>query len=211
MPDAVFGPLVLPDQIENGVIQTLSDWLPEYLPWVERMANRTPGTLPLPRSYVATNDLTRWPENQLPSVLVMNTGLAEEPTKDGRGNYTAKWAVGLSVVVGAADREEVDSLAKLYTAAIRTVLLHKSDLHHLAEAVEWVDEGYDALPGDRKTRRQLAAGQAIFRVEVSGVAAKTAGPRAVREDPKPPYEDGPNVSATERIVQPIEDQEEPEP
>ena len=202
MADSIFGPIVTGADVERAALDTLKLWTPEYLAWVERATGREVGSLPRPRSWVASISIDRWPEEQLPSVLLLSTGLAEEPARDGRGVYRAKFALGLAVVVSARDRRETDDLAKLYTAALRAALLHNQTLGGLAEAVEWVDERYDALPGDRQRRRQLAAGQAVFRVEVHDVVAVKAGPSAPRQDPYPPYPDPPLATDVCSVVRP---------
>lgn len=202
MSDALFGPNLLPDAVEQAVIDTGRLWLPEYLAWTERRLGLAPHTLPAVESWVPTADLTRWPEEQLPSVLVMNTGLAEPPVRHGR-DYTAKFAVGLAVVVSAKDSDSTERLAKHYTALLRAIMLHHPDLGGIADAVEWLDEGYDALPSGTR-RRALAAGQCVFRVEVPEVVSMFAGIRSEpRDDPYAgPPPDDPTVAKTTVTVSP---------
>lgn len=192
MSDLVFGPLVIGDEVEDAVVDTLKLWMPEYIPWLERKTGRDPQSLPLPRSYVTAKDFEHWPEEQLPSVLVINTGLADEPVPDGEGKFRAAFAVGLAVIASARDRAETEKLAQLYTAACRAILLAKPSLGGFAQSVHWIDEEYDPLP-DPKKRRQLAAGQAVFRVGVEDVSITGQGPAAVRPNPYAPYPDDPTV------------------
>lgn len=201
MPDTVFGPLVTGADVENAARDTLKAWARDYLAWAERLTGRDPQALPLPRSWITSPDLERWPEDQLPSVLLISPGLAEPPTRDGRGHYRAKFALGIAVVVSARDRAVTDELAKLYVAAFRAAILHHPSLGGFAEAVEWIDEAYDPLPG---RARQLAVGQAEFRVEVRDVVAVKAGPSAPRPDPYTPHEDPPSVVTTDVTVRPQE-------
>ncbi len=195
MSDDVFGALVFPDEVEQAVIETCRTWFPEYLALAERKLGFDPEDIPGIRSWVATADLTRWPEEQLPSVLVMNTGLAEEPNMRGGGNYTAKFAVGIAVVASANDADTTDRLVKIYTAILRAILTHKADLGDFATAIEWVDEGYDALPGGKR-RRDLAAGQLVMRVEVENVVTAHSGLAEPRDEPYAgPPPDDPVVTA----------------
>lgn len=194
MSDDIFGALVFPDEVEAAVIATCQKWFPEYLALAERKLGFTPEDIPEIGSWVATADLTRWPEEQLPSVLVMNTGLAEEPKKYG-GDYTAKFAVGLAVVASGQDGPTTDRLVKIYTAILRAILTHHPDLGDFATAIEWVDEGYDALPSGKR-RRDLGAGQLIMRVEVESVISDKGGIAEPRENPyEGPPPDGPVVTA----------------
>jgi hypothetical protein len=84
---------------------------------------------------------------------------------------SASFALGFAIVVSDSDREKAEELAKVYTAALRDLLIHEHTLGGHAEAVDWLDERYDAVPGDARSRRQLAAGQAVFRVNVEAVAS----------------------------------------
>src|SRR5690606_7735445 len=80
--DSIFGPIVTGADVERAALDTLKTWAPEYLAWVERATGREPGSLARPRSWVNSTSIDRWPEEQLPSVLLLSTGLAEEPARD---------------------------------------------------------------------------------------------------------------------------------
>lgn len=199
MSDAIFGPLVTGADVERWALDTLKTYTPDYLAWAERATGRAPRSIAQPRSWVTAADAERWPEEALPCVLLLSPGLADEPTREGRGAYTATFGLGLAVIVQDSTRSKVDELAKLYTAALRTILLQHPSLGGHADAVEWADERYDSVPVEGK-RRQLAAGQAVFRVAVPNVAA-TGGPRAPSADPYTPQPDPPQVATTEVVVE----------
>lgn len=204
MPDTVFGPLVTGASVERWAMDTLKLWTPEYLAWIERTTGRVPRSLPVPRSWVHATGADRWAEESLPSVLLVSTGLADPPMREGKGSYRAKYDLGVAVVVSAKDQAQTDELAKLYTTAFRLILLQHPSLGGHAAAVEWVDERYDALPGSDR-RRTLSSGSLVFRVEVRDVAASRGGPMVPRDDPYSPYPDGPVVLTTEGDVQPTEE------
>jgi len=198
--DAAFGPLVTGAHVERWALATLQEWHREYLAWAERASGLKARALPLPRAWVTSSDFERWPEEQTPCVLLLSTGLASEPTRDGRTRHHAKFSLGLAVVVEARDQATTDELAKLYVATFRTLLLQHQSLGGHAEGVEWVDEQYDVLPA--RGRRQLAAGQAVFRVDVRNVVTGRTGPQAPRPDPYPPLPDPPTVASTDVEVDP---------
>lgn len=200
MPDDLFGPLVTGTEVETAARATLQTWMPDYLGWLERKYDRANGSLITPRSWVSANDVDRWPEEQIPSVLLLSTGLANEPARDGANIYRAKFALAVVVIVSARDRAVTDELAKLYTAACRAILLHKPSLGGFATAVEWVDEEYDVLPD--RNRRQLAAGRAVFRVEVPAVVRSKAGPSTPSPAPETPLPDEPTVTEPEVDLDP---------
>lgn len=203
MPDDVFGNLVTGTDVEAAALSTLKLWAPAYMAWAERSTDRAPGSLPAPRSWVTASGVERWPEEQLPSVLLVSTGLAEPPSLDGSGSYRGTFALGLAVVVAARDRADADALAKLYVATLGAILLHKPSLGGLAAGVEWTDEKYDALPGDPAKRRQLAAGQAVYTVDVRDIrSGRGAGPLTPPDDPQAPAPDDPTVTSAELEIDP---------
>lgn len=183
------GPMVHAAQVEEAARSTLQAWIPTYLASMERQLGLAPRTLPPPRSWVVSTEVDRWPEEALPSVLLLSTGLAEEPARDGQGRYRARFALGVAVVVSASDEKATDELAKIYTAAIRTCLLQQHSLGGLALGVDWEDERYDVLPG--RSRGPLAAGQVVLSVDVEDVVAARSGPRGT--PPDDPYVEPPSA------------------
>lgn len=191
-------------EVERAALATLRKWLPTYLAEIERQTDRVAGSLPLVRSWTTVNEFSAWPEDQLPCVLLVSTGLASEPAKDGAGTYRASWALGVAVVVSAAKAAQTMELARIYTAAIRAVLLQHPSLGGVATVIDWIDERYDDLPSDAE--RSLAAGQGIYRVGIDGVTTTKAGPGGEpRPDRFDPYD--PTVAETVTVtVQPEDEQ-----
>jgi hypothetical protein len=200
--EATFGPWLDGTDVERAALETLQLWTPEYLAWAERATGRTARSLPEPRSWVTSSDIERWPEETPPTVLVLSTGLAEPPARDGQGLYRATFDLGVAVVVSARTRRETEALAKVYTAALRNALLQHATLGGFAAGIEWVDEEYGVLSG--QNRRQLAGGQATFRVDVRDAVASRSGPIAPRPDPYEPAPDDPTATSVEVEVDPEE-------
>lgn len=178
---SVFGPLVDGSQVEVWTRDVLRTWMATYLGELERRTGRAAGSLPLPRSYVTVNDFTRWPEDQLPAVIIVSPGLAAEPTRRGSGDYHASWVIDVGVIVSAATHAATRDLAKLYALAVRAALLQHRSLGGNATNVDWLDESYDDLPPEPE--RTLAAGLGRFHVAVDGVVNTDAG--TARPDPPP--------------------------
>jgi hypothetical protein len=192
------GPIVTGRDVELAALSTLKRWSGTYLAELERRSNRTPGSLPRVRSWATAADFETWPEDQVPRVLVVSPGLAEEPQASGQGDYRAAWSLGFGVVVSAATMAETMVLAKLYTAALRVCLLQHQSLEGVAAGVEWLDESYDDLPS--VDTRSLGAGQAIFAVQVDDVSRRWGGPVTPSDPPTPdidPLPTDPYVSTVE--------------
>jgi hypothetical protein len=190
--------------VEDAAIALMQKWMPTYLAEMERQTGRTADSLPHVRSWVRTNEFEKFPEDQLPAVLVICPGLADEPVKTGDGKYRAGWALGVAVVVSARDQAVTQELAKVYAAAIRALLLHHPSMEGLARGMEWNDERYDDLA--QVDERTLSAARQVFTVEVDDVTTARAGPAA--PDPLPdhhePYPPDAIVPDRDHVDQTIE-------
>lgn len=189
-----YGPMIDGEQVESAALETLKLWLPSYVAAKERAMGLAPRTLPLvaDAGWAVSTDIDRWPGPVLPSVLLASTGLADKPSRDGKGMYRARFTLGVAVVVSARDARAANRLAKAYTAVLRTCLLQQSTLGGLASGVEWEDEQYDALPSRKSD--SLASGQVVLTVEVEDMGTARSGPRGT--PPDDPYS-GPPAPAPE--------------
>lgn len=182
---SAIGPLITAHDVVSAVLETLQRWGSTYLAEGEQQTGRERGSLPRIRNWSVMPEFEKWPEDQLPAVLVLSPGLAEAPLPDGTGLYRARFLIGIAVVVSARTLHETRELAALYTAVLRTVLLQQQSLGGFASGVNWLDENYDDLPA--VDTRSLGAGQAIFAVEVEGLARRWNGPPfPTGEVPEPP-------------------------
>jgi hypothetical protein len=175
----LFGPLVHGGVVENAVKDALVDWLPTYLREVERQHDRAQGSLPSPRSYQLVSeadDPTRWPEDQIPAIVIMCPGFAEEPYHEGTGFYRARYGVSVAAMVSANTQGATRQLARLYGTALAAALLQHPSLDGFASGLRWVDESYDDIPSE--TSRSLACVIEGFTVDVDRVISTNAGPVA---------------------------------
>jgi hypothetical protein len=180
--EAVFSRIVDASQVEQAVIAHLGNWMPTYLAEAERQRGIPEGSLPAIRSYDTVNQWQHWPENQLPACLVVSPGTVRPPKKEGDGTYRGFFAVGLGIVCSADNQQNTNQMAKLYTAVARAVLLQHQRLGDFdAAGVEWREEKYNDIP--QEAARTLAAGQAIFIVEVPSITTAMSGPAEPYEDP----------------------------
>lgn len=199
------GRLVSGRDVELAALAMLKRWTPTYLAEAERQTGRDPKALPRMRSWTTTNEFEKWPEDQLPSVLLISPGLAEPPSPDGRGYYRAKFSLGLAVIVSANTADSTAALAKLYCAVLRACMVQHQSLEGFASGVDWMDETYDDLPSE--DGRTLGAGQLIFAVEVEAIARRWNGPAFPSEPPDDdadPLPEDPTVETVEITTQPWE-------
>lgn len=178
---SIFEPIVDGGMVEAAARDTIQEWIETYLAEVERQRGLKPRSLPKPRSYSVATVLEKWPEDQLPAVVLVSTGIADRPRRKGSGGYDVPWALGIGVVVSARNQEAANSLAKRYTAAIRTLLLQHPSMGGFATGVEWMDESFDDVPAEK--RRTLAGGIVTFRVDIANAVNAQGGPATVPADP----------------------------
>jgi hypothetical protein len=209
-PESIFGPIVSGGDVEDWCFAVLQRWSCTYLAEVERQHGIPAGSLPLPRGWVPAPTFEKWPEDQIPAVVLTCTGTTEPPLKNGDGSYRARWAVRLAVLCSASTQALSRRLAQLYLAAHATILTQRPSLEGHAAGVRWLGEDYTLI--DHADSRSLWAGEGQFTVEVDGVRCANAGPvtpsdpQAVCTDPWTPWKTVESVHIDlndEMIIRPL--------
>lgn len=180
---SIFGRIVTGGDVEERCIDVLKRWSGTYISEVERQNGIEAGTLARIRAWVTAPSFDKWPEDQVPAVLLISVGLAEAPRKGGDGRYRARWQMGLGCICSARTQAQAHAQAMLYVAAHRTLLIQRPSLDGWADGVVWQDEDYAQISYD--DLRTLAAGQATFTVEVADVVTANAGPLTPDEPEDP--------------------------
>lgn len=178
-----FGPLVHSGKVEQAVKDTLETWMPTYLREVERQHDRELCSLPSPRSYRLVSESTdpvRWPEDQLPSLVILCPGFAEPPMHQGSGKYRVTYGVSIAAMVSAKDQGATRLLARLYGIAVAAIMLQKPSLNDFACGTSWIDERFDDIPSD--TQRSIACALEAFTIEADNIINTSQGPAAQSAD-----------------------------
>lgn len=189
--------------VEDSVMACLQNWLPTYLSEVERQHNLDEGFYQRPRSWRVRNDMEKWPEEQLPAIIVISTGLADNPVREGAGKHRAPWSIGIAAVVTSKDHLATRRMAYRYAAAIRAVMVQRQSLDlaldESVRGVTWIDGRNNELPPEND--RTIFASRQVFAVEVGDVVTQGAGPVAPdpKPDPEEPYDDWPIVPDREHV------------
>ena len=179
-------------QLEEAIIAHISAWLPVYLREIEIQRGWPDDKrLPNARSYTVFSRLDHFDEQQLPAVVVSSPGLAGAPKMEGTGAYTAIWNVNIAVIVSAMDQASTNTLAKIYAAAVRGIMVQKPSIGGFAVHSVWTNESYDDL-GSSDGERTFAVGVGEFAVMVEDVVNKMGGPRTYQfiEPPDPETQPG---------------------
>lgn len=176
------GTLTHPAMLERWMMALLNGQMPAYLAEVAAQ-NDINGAIRQPRTIKAAGGLEKWPEDQLPALIVVSPGLRQEPTGPKDGWIAATWILSVAAVVSAATQIDARYLASLYGAAIRGAVMQNRTLGSGRQDVraEWANEDLDEIaPEDNRT---LTAALEIFNVHVSRAVCQTCGPAEPPEGP----------------------------
>jgi hypothetical protein len=179
----VFGPIIGPHDVDECLYDILHLWQVSYLREVARRAGEDPDELVPFRSWRVSHEMEAMPEDQKPTLIIMNGGLEDQPLKrgtlrPGKSFYACyKYRIGCLASakgkkVKAAPR--ANKLAKMYATAVRSILIQKRDDRGVLGMIDWVDD----LPGplDSDDDRTIAMWVVEFNVEVPNSAAWATGP-----------------------------------
>lgn len=199
---SIFGRIVSAADVEDAAIALLQKWSSTYLSEVERQHDIAVGALPRIRSWSTVNTFENWPADQLPAALLISTGTIDRPQRVGGGQYRARFALGVAVVCASNNAQRSNSLAKLYIAAHRNVLVQRPSLEIGGRGTDWLGDDYTDLPPE--DGRFLSAGMAEFVVEIDDVATANAGPTtpdAPLDPDTDPWADWPTVQTHDEQVE----------
>ena len=193
---SIFGDLFGGHQIDAALIDVLDTWMPTYLKEVARQSG-IPQTLEPPRSIVAVAEFDGWPEEQLPSIVIVNAGTEGTPQNHG-GIFEASWPIEICISVQADTQPVTRRNSQLYIAAARGCLMQRRSLGHGMKGVDWGGESYTLIEVEK--RRSLAGAKASFVVQRENVLTVGAGPTDPDLDPQ--AGDWPTVKEAEATVKP---------
>lgn len=158
-------------------------WLTYYMADAERAEGVAPGYVQRPRGWQMPGQPTKWPETQVPTVLIVVANTEGDPRPDGEGVYRATYAIELGAVVQGVDDDDTWQQASVYGAALREygvkrlLALPGVDV----EGVMWSGESYDDLP--QAEARSLRMASQAFTATFNGVVSRIPGVAAVPLSP----------------------------
>lgn len=199
---SIFNPIFVAHKLEIAVMDTLARWMPTYLAEIENQLGAEEGRIPAPRTYTTKNEFSFWPADQYPVCVVVSPGLAEAPRREGNGNYTAWWSLGVGVIASANTEEATNNLSKIYAAAVRAIMLQQQTMSPagsppVTAGIEWLDESYDDLP-DENQERTLRASMWVGMALIDSVVTSQTGP--LEPDPDQAGSEWPLITSGSIIV-----------
>lgn len=183
---AAYGQVITGRDVELEVTEHLQAWFPDALAEIERQSTEfdhdNPETaLREVQAWERADDVLKWPESDLPAIVVVNQGFADY-FDDGSGVLRANATFGVLAVTSASTRDNTATLAKLYSAAVLMVFSQHPGIDGFAEGTMALSQGWNPLPLDDKSR-SMAAGYTLFRASVPGVVNTRGGLLEPSDDP----------------------------
>lgn len=170
-----FGPFKSGPVVEAAVQAHIEKWFPTYLRAVEPLGEYAEGSLQDFRTIETNPEFERWPEDQIPGLLIVSPGMVPGSAKqEGNGKVRGKFVIGLGIVCSADTRKNSNELAGWYGVAMLGLMLQKPSLGKFARGVELKDVSYDDLGSDGI--RTQASNLLVFEVEVPEIIDTHFGP-----------------------------------
>lgn len=191
----IIGEVWHPGLLEDAAEAALRAWFASGLEAAQAQDEAAPAKLAPPRSYnVMSDEDDRWPDQQLPAIIIESPGMVETPDRaQGDGSWHATWALSVSAICRGRTEREARRVAQLYWAAICLAMLQRRSLGDDRYAVTLVDSALTTVEGEK--RRTLAGATALFHVEVTDMFCDLAGPLGP-DVPDPMPETWPAVTET---------------
>lgn len=183
----MIGDLKGANRVEQAVQEHVEYWFPSYLRAVEQISDYNLKELPDFRSIETSPEFERWPEDQIPGLLIVSPGMIPGSVKvEGNGHMRAKFSVGLGVIVSADTKDNVNDLAKWYGIAIAALMVQKPSISGFARGTDLVNMSFDDLGSDGI--RTQASALCIFEIEVPEIIDASKGLPAPIDDEEIPDE-----------------------
>lgn len=178
--------------VERKVLDHLQVWMIPYLAAIERYHGIPKRSLATPKSWRIEPQFTKRPEDTMPFVAVVSTGISpgKPPQRDGDGIVRAWWVVAIGAVVAASTDQGAKDLSGYYGAGIRMMMNQMPELGGWAAGVQWNDERYDDWPPVME--RMISSCRLVFTLEIEDVMNVFEGYRdiwGVPTVPEFPYDD----------------------
>lgn len=186
-----FGTWTSPRNVEESIRDFLAAWIEEFIAEAERQFGIDPRSIPVPglgQFVLRRDDFEKWPEEQMPVVLIQSPGAVAELRREADRSLTAPIAFQLAVLTSSGGHPDnaAQESAQIIGTALKQLLDNlpidglKTDGLPLL-----MDEQYDGIPFAKQ--RDLGSVRLIYRIWVRNWVVKGRPPKP---EPRPdPYGD----------------------
>lgn len=191
---SVFGPIGHPGELEDAVKERLRLWMPTY---VKRFAEYSGNKLVAPKSYSTANEAVKFPERQLPAIVVVSAGQIGEAEQFGDGKMSADFSVGVFIAVQGKDDGSTRAIGMSYWWPILASLMQHRKVAENAVVLKQTGSEWTEIPVEQ--RRTRAGVEHAFSVRLENFLNVGEGPSVPIPDETD--EEYPEVASTEVDVE----------
>lgn len=200
------GPLKGANYVEQVVQEHIEKWMSTYLRAVEPLYDYDKGSLEDFRSIETSPEFERWPEEQIPGLLLVSPGMIQGSVKvEGNGAMRARFILGLGIVVSADTKENSNDLAKVYGIAAAALMVQKPSCGGHFRGTDLEDMSFDELGSDGY--RTQASALVVFSVDVPEIINTDGGPLEPSTEPPEESPKAEKVTVTASPVATVGDEE----
>ncbi len=145
-----------------------------------------------PLSVLVRETASRFPEDQLPGIILECSGTIGDPERAGDGMYSADWAMNVIAVTQGNDIDVTRSLACDLCTAATAVLLHGLvQVDDRVVGVRWAGEDSIELDGEQQDQRSRSVVGRGLVIRVQDIVCDFSGLPAGWDEPDPPMQGSP--------------------
>lgn len=190
----IFGRLLTDDAVEDAVVATLKKWIDTELRLVEEERDLPARTYERPRGWGIHSDMDKFPEEQLPAIIVVTLEV-NNSGKSGR-KIRATWSMSVTSITSSTDMEATRKKTLRLGTAVRGALVHRQSLDGALPTEEMPSGTVRGVRWDSSSNRELPLDadrtiwgiRQVFDIEVDDVMTQSAGP-AEPDAPPPPVDE----------------------
>ena len=173
---ADFGPLILPTDVDEAVIEVMNAWMPLYLRELsDERGLASPLPAPVPRDVNSVLSTDEFLDHQLPGLMVTTAKTSGVPERFSDGSYGVGWLVHVDSIVRGRTAHETRTTAALYEGATRRVLSGRKDAAGLIRLTRWTATEIAPVADTSRQGRYLAAGMTTFTIFTDQALKETGG------------------------------------
>jgi hypothetical protein len=207
-----WGPALDSSDVEAAVKAHLEHWMEAMIEYVRREKDPAgelwparedgPPVAPIREFGVSHADAAaqKWPEDQLPMLIIQSPGEEKDPVVEEDGNVSAQFAVLVSAVATSVTMEDAKQLARLYASAARLAMVFNPQLDagtgkHFASSLELGRERNGQVRRGVEGERNLMICTHPYLIGVPTILRLADGPLELPEDPTAEPSERPRVKA----------------
>jgi hypothetical protein len=183
---SIYERIITDDQVEDAVMETLKKWLSTELRVIEEDLGLVAGHYQRPQSWGVHGDFDKFPEEAMPSVIVISLGAADVG-REGNKKIRTAYDIAVAVFASSTDFNKSRLFAYRLSGAAKAVMIHRQSLDGALDGtvrgVNHTGGQNGEMPVDGE--RTVWASRQTYSVEVANTITMSAGPSAPDSTPPP--------------------------